>query len=211
VKGIFRQLQLMDLRQRGRILVLFSLALGLGAGLLAHSQMQSLEAQLGSRADVLVAKRDITAETVIEPDLFTTKSVPLRFRLSGMVSDMDRPMLTGRVALVPIKAGHVVTSAMFAARRGVSDSNQRVYTLTASSTVIIGAIELGDQVDVLAVYEDRTTRTEVAEISLEGIKVLSVSQPGRPPTVSLSLTPEQAQRLAWYESFGKQIRLLRQG
>lgn len=204
MKGLWGWYFTLDLRRRGRLLLSLSIVLGCLAAWAVHTRLREMERQLGVRVEVIVASADIPANAEIQAEMLTWREVPLRYVLAGMVPATDQVDLVGGRAAVPIGQGQPVTRTLVV--HPVSDLSLRSYTLTGSATVILGALEAGDRVDILAVYRAETG--ERSEIVMRDIQVVEVQADGK-PAATLAVTQAQAEQLAWLENFGKQLRLLR--
>lgn len=203
-----RRYQNLDLRRRGRMLLGLAVVLGTLTGWIANARTRELENQLGGRTLVLIAAQDIAPHTVIQREMLSLREIPLRYRMSGMIPLSQQESVVGWVTLVGVKAGDLVTENMLA-RHPQGDPDRRTYTLAASPKIVFGDLAQGDRVDVLAVY--RADNQDRSEIAVRDIPVLSAAQVGRQAQVTLLVTAEQAERLAWFENFGQQVRLLRRG
>ena len=205
LRGLGHWYHAMDLRRRGRILLAASVLCGICAAWLVNRQITSLEQALGTTVPVLIAKEDIMTDKVLTEAMVTFREIPLRFVMPGMIPATDLKDVMSAKAIVTVKQGEIITQNSFETR--TSDGTPRTYLMESSANVVFGGLQQGDRVDILVAYH--ADDTDRAEILLRDIPVLGVSVTDQHQDVTLSLSVAQAEKLAWYENYGKQIRLLK--
>lgn len=195
-----------------RAALLIGLALIMGA--LAAADIGGREARLRQSlqpiVDVVVARSDIGAGTVIGDAALTTRRVPSRY--APTVAVAERRALEGAIAAVDIPAGSDVSRAHIRARGAAPElrAGERIVDVVAvgSPRLVIA----GSRVDVLVTRDGSGTR-----LALENAEVMSSRpaevQDGGPARVAagLRVTVRQAVYLTSAQSFAREIRLLPRG
>jgi Flp pilus assembly protein CpaB len=198
----------MNLRRRGGLLLSMAVVLGVATTVLISRYLATLEGQFGVQVMVLTAQTDIPAAQPIRDEMLTAKPVPARYLLPGMIRQGEKGRLLGRQLVSAVRSGQLVAESLLSPTTEV-DTTPRAFSLLSSGRVIFDDLRAGDRVDVLAVYKlgsQEKVETVMRNLSVLGMK----STEGRSTTmVTLSLTPTQSERLAWFENFGSQIRLLK--
>lgn len=183
---------------------------------------------------VVVAARDIPARTMLTADMLEVKQLPADAALRGVFS--DPAALEGRITLQAIAAGEPILPVKVAEQgrdRGLAfivPPGKRALAVNVSEVIGVGGMLIpGDYVDVLVHFEAEEGRPDKVITILQNIPVLSVAQTMQTPapegeqgqggvrnetadpnpeakTVTLAVTPEEAQALFLAEQTGE-IRL----
>lgn len=190
---------------------------------LTGSYIQRLEQQAageGPRAQVVLAKTTIPKGTEIQPSLLESEMWPVAMVPQGAVSEPTE--VVGQYALADVMPGEVV----MAHRVGARDDQGLVWHLAPGERAIAVSISgisgleselaLGSRVDVLGTLLDYRTGLEHSLVVLEDIPLLGISAHHDPygavlgkQTVVLAVSPDQAKRLALFDSSGSLQLLLR--
>jgi pilus assembly protein CpaB len=167
---------------------------------------------------VVVAIRDIPAGTVLAPAYMEIRNIPKEAIHPKAIQDMNLAM--GQVARTTIMEGEqILDSRMGKPGTGVGlaydlPAALRAVTIGADERIAVGFLVIpGNRVDVLLTYEDPDTKQRSTKILLEDILVLAVGQTLTPSkadptrndtkTVTLGVTPEQAEKLVFGEDYGR--------
>lgn len=199
------------------IALLFACLLGLGIyRFLANLQAM---ATVKNTDQVVVAVQDIPARTMVGADMVKTERVPLGTRHPLAATTLDQVL--GKVSTQPIVADEqVLTTRLFTS---VQDSGlayqlpegKRAIAIGINSRIAVAyLVRPGDAVDVVLSYEMPVTRESHSAVILQDILVLAVGNelktgnkaPADAETLTLAVTPDQAEKLAWAEDYGR-IRL----
>lgn len=200
--------QNMDLRRRGQWLLASSLLLGCLTAWVVVEQVSAARQALGQFETVLVAAREIPSQTLIDRSMLESRPMPARYLLPGMLPKGMADQVEGAVTVVPIQAGSPIIRSMLR-ESSAQDPDKRTYTLAASRQVVFAGLRQGDRVDVLAVFEHE--KQGGTNFIIRDVEIVAAWENARVAHVTLSLTPDDAMLLAYYENFGRQLRLLRQG
>ncbi len=198
-------------------------ALGIARGLQTRSDLPPAE----PRASVVVATRDLPDRTRLGQADVKLISLPVSARhpdaATALEQVVDRVLTRTTFAAEPLLLG---TLAAIDGGAGLAlhvPTNMRAIAVSFSEVIGAGGlISPGDDVDMIAVFDERVRGAHEAGYVLMGVRVLAVAQslPGaeapsdgqdrragdnRPPpakTVTLAVTPNEAERLALAERIG---------
>lgn len=183
--------------------VLFAAA----AAWLVYTRVAAVEAQLGRRIPVYVAARPIAAQVPLTPADFTTRFLPASFLQPGMVT--GEAAFAGKVSLVPLKAGELLTSPMLSSRFVVPEG-YRVLRLYRGQTVAFDEnLLVGDRVDLLVTYLEPAEKQQrlTTRVHLTALPVVE-SDP-KTAWVGLLVRETDADGVIYMENAARQIQLLR--
>lgn len=179
----------------------------------------------GNFVSVAVATRDIPAKTALTAQMFTMESVPSKYINGDAVVEPNE--LSGKLTTSPVYAGEQILSSRLSGKGDLSEgmafivpAGERALTISVNEVSgLAGLIKPGDRVDVLVTFEDGDGTVMTSTI-LQKIKVLATGQQmsdegaqdiaeGIYQTVTLSVTPQQAQPLALATEKGSTRLMLR--
>jgi pilus assembly protein CpaB len=161
---------------------------------------------------VVVAAKDITAGSSLDPSLLKVVEWPKDSQISGAVADIQK--LSGRVVRYPLAAGEVLLEGKLAPQgtpgglAGIIQNDKRAVTVKVDeASGVAGFVMPGNRVDVLLTMEKNTFKDDpISQVVLQNILVLGRGQdidhpkgdekPKIVPTVTLEVTPEEGERLA---------------
>lgn len=220
------------MQKTNKRILLVALVLALLTGLVAQRFLIGLEraAAEGMYEEVVIALRDVPARTVLTADMLSVVEVASGSRHPGAA--LSRDQLVGLMTVQPLVAGEQVLMARIfssAEKSGLAyqiPEGYRAVSVSASLRIAVNYfLRPGDYVDVIASFDlpvpdkfdpdTKEVREQYSHLILERIAVLAVGQEVRPgtagvigsETVTLAVTPAQAEKLVWAEDYGK-IRLL---
>lgn len=180
---------------------------------------------------VLVAARDLAAgQTLADGDL-ARRQMPAGFLPSGTFAEGEAARALGQRLAVPLRAGDPLGEAALEARvpalsRRLPEGSRAVTVPVDQVSSQAGLVRPGDRVDLMLAEErlEGAERCVVVRSLLEAVHVLATGQATRdalPPgeaavdldtsysTITLDVTPEQAQQLAVGLRMGELIPMLR--
>jgi pilus assembly protein CpaB len=212
-------------RRRGALLLSVALASGGLAASRVHERERRAAERLGPLVEVLVATRDLPADSRIRGDAARLRRVPARFAPPDALSSGTE--IIGARVRAPVAAGGFLTAGLFvganagrghgAARRG-----ERAVTVGVAGGSALAGVVQGDSVDVLVSTESAAGgRTQMA---LAGAELLGMGDapsggyvepdaaagaPAGPTALAtLRVTVRQAIYLTAADNFAREIRLL---
>ena len=176
------------MRKRGLLLVILSIAMGIGAAWFANQWVQNQSGPMaGSDADstaVVAAAIDIPYGTKIESRHMKMIDWPAESVPQGIV--MNKSDIEGFVANAEVVAGEPLMASRFnehnigSTLAALIGENMRAITVRVDDVVgVAGFLLPGNYVDVLATRVERQTKKATTETILQKIKVLAVDQTAR--------------------------------
>jgi pilus assembly protein CpaB len=206
--------------------LMIALGAGVFTGLLAFWLMaQKIESYKRQSAptDVLIATTFIPAQSILRPDQVEKRKIPAEFINPSAIQDPKE--VEGFITLVPISAGEQILSNKF----GLPGNNLvltlpqgfRAFTLEVNETTGVGGLlNPGDRVDILSHLE--TNQKQITATVLQDVLVLATgiktsnlpadhstaggnfanptgNSPNPYDTVTVAVTPEQAEMLAFLD------------
>ncbi|MCL4500303.1 MAG: Flp pilus assembly protein CpaB [Deltaproteobacteria bacterium] len=195
---------------------------GVVAVLLAHSYITSKIIQpLKPTSTVVVAEAEISPGMALSSRVLQTATWPREITPPSAMSNLAA--LEGRVAAMPIAKGEPILPSKLAPEGtaaglgGLLDPDRLAVTVkTDEVSGVAGFINPGDRIDVLMDMQGAGANSDhLSKLILQNLKVLSKGQiwdqtadkkPQVVPTVTLEVTPEQAEVLN-LASFQGKIRL----
>jgi pilus assembly protein CpaB len=204
------------------IAVAAALAFGLIAAVSVSRYLANAQAYTRNLNNVVIAKVDIPIGSRIIAEQLTIAQLPRSAAPDGTFAKVD-DNLVGRVAVTKISAREPITEARLApvgSAAGLSSvipEGYRAMNVRVDDVVgISGFIMPNTLVDIVVVIEPPETdsnRERISKIVLQNIKVLANGQnldkpknekeAERVKTVTLQVTPEQAEKLALASSEGR--------
>lgn len=188
-----------------------------------RQQRLAMEGFKHSTQDVVVAAKEIPAGTALTPDMVKVSSYLKTSVPPGFFSAPDQ--VTGKVARTPVVAGEPLLASRMGERAGLTvllTPGHRAMAVKVNEIIgVSGFIAPDDRVDVIAnVEQPGTTGREgqISKIVLQNRRVLSVAQTmeqtkdGKPQvasSITLELTPEDAEKLSLASQEGKILLALR--
>ena len=198
---------------------------------------KKLEAMQENQTPVLMAKKDIPPNSIIEPDSLEVSIIPNQYVAPQAVTSLDR--IAGMMTIASISKGEQITLSKLVFPKevgglaGVTPGGKRAITISVDNVAsLAGMVKGGDYVDVIVMVPvpvqglDGKQTTQVAVIPLfQNVLVLAVGQEtaaayrgekGRyqkdeqreaSPLITLALTPQEANLIAFVQEQGK-IRLI---
>ena len=176
------------MRKRGLLLVVLSIAMGVGAAWFANRWAQNQSGQMAGpdamTTTVIAAAMDIPYGTKIESRHMKSIELPNEIVPVGVVtSEAD---IDGFVANAEVVAGEMLMASRFnehnigSTLAALIGENMRAITVRVDDVVgVAGFLLPGNYVDVLATRVERKTRKATTETILQKVKVLAVDQSAR--------------------------------
>jgi pilus assembly protein CpaB len=210
-------------RRRGALLLSVALASGGLAASHIHERERRAAERLGPLVDVLVATRDLPADSRVPRDVVGLRRVPARFAPPDALSS-GSGIVGARVA-APVAAGGYLTAGLFAGPdagrgNGAARRGERAVTVEVAGGAVLAGLSRGDRVDVLVSTESAAGgRTQMA---LAGAELLGMgdaptggyaeadgaAQAGPTALATLRVTLRHAIYLTAADNFAREIRLL---
>lgn len=218
-----------DVNNRNSIIALVGgIFFGALAFFLLYQQASEIEKK-ATPVQILAASEYIPAGVFLKPEMIAKKAVPESYVSPSAIRDPKE--VDGLMTLVPISAGEQILSNKFGEGEATLaltlNPGYRAYTLAVDETNGVGnLLRPGNHVDILTKLESE--KRVVTSFVFQDIQVLAVgqrlnlrqrSQKGQDSTpsdndsdygtVTLAVTPEQAETLMYLE--GRPLRLILRG
>ena len=206
--------------------------LGLLAMLLQHKVLHDQKARIDAQAraahkmvKVVVASRDVARGEPIEPDRFALREVPAEFVHASALRPEQFDQYVGQRLAAPLKAGEALldlhlesTSLVFSAT--LAKGNRALTTEVDEVNSISGMLRPLDHIDLMVTA--RATGGNGPETTfplMSNVEVLATgqvtrkrdvnSQPHTYTTITLSVSPQDAERIVVAKNSGKLTAVLR--
>ncbi|MBO8165498.1 MAG: hypothetical protein H0Z34_17615 [Brevibacillus sp.] len=212
-------------KKRAFLFLALSILFALSAVFLFYSHVETMEQELGQMVDVQTAAQDIPVGTPIAPEMLKPLPLPKKYVVDSFVTSPDE--VKGKVSLVPIPRGEVLTNPMLR-EMAKMPNGYRLVQLRAPIAVFDDEVEVLDRVDVIGTYERKAGDesrfqqvlpdqsdwihgdTRATEMILRDVQVIRVyKQEEEIVAVGVALTLEQAEQIVWLQNFGKEVRVLK--
>lgn len=200
-----------------RTTLLIASILAVGTGWLTLTYLSSLRPATGEQRPVLVAAQDIAPRERITAAMFVKQTRPAEALEPGAISDPSQAV--GSLALITIPSGsqltasEIGTNVAFALPVRLQPGMRAVSIPVDRVKDVSGLIQPGDRVDVIAIPPGRSGGPPPKAVTIfRAVRVLAVGNalenPSATPspaeqeagTVTLEVTPGQADLLAWADS-----------
>lgn len=176
------------MKNRGLLLVVLSILMGVGAAWVANNLVQIRSGQMAnanaSEVAVVTAAMAIPYGLKVQERHLSTVMVPRALVTTGVVTDPAE--ILGSVATSEMTAGEILMKSRFSSHEGGSTlasliaENKRAISVRVDDVVgVAGFLLPGNYVDVLATRLERSSRIATTKTVLEKIRVLAVDQTAR--------------------------------
>ncbi|MGW5023147.1 Flp pilus assembly protein CpaB [Streptomyces cacaoi] len=221
----------MNARQRrGVLLLVLSLlcALGAFAGVLAV--VRNVESKVGDETTAYELKQDVSAYERLKGAQFRKVSMPKRWLPGTAVTDLSE--VRGKIAVNPLRKGSLLQKDMMADRPELEAGQQEIAIMIDAETGVAGKIKPGNRVNIYATFEGERagskgggtpdeSRVIVSQARVIDVGMLTPFKEGEDRDertrqrerdgvpITFALGTEDAQRVAYAESFAEHVRLAR--
>jgi pilus assembly protein CpaB len=216
--------------KRNKTWVIFGIALciGLLAALAARSylstRIEAIEARgKGSTVKLLVAKRELKRGDKVSSDTVAVRDVPVDFAHSGAISPETFDRVDGQPLGYPVRAGELILWSLMEGKKAPTFSarveiGRRAMTVAVDEiSSISGMLEPGDLIDLLVTVDKKgrkITRPLLQKVQVMATGQRSVDTPRdgerrQYSTVTIDITPAQAEQVILARDAGKVTALLR--
>lgn len=200
-------------KKRALFFMVLSICFAIAAAFLFSNHVKKTEESLGQLVEIQVAKKDIPAGSPITLDMLEPMKVPKKYVVDSYIKSIND--LKGKISLVPIPEGEVLTKAMM---RNVSKvpSQFRLVQLRAPMAVFDDMVDVRDKVDLVGSYEKQqqgqqnNDENRITDIVIRDVEVIRVYKKGEEIiSIGVALTHEDAKRVVWMLNYGKELRVLK--
>lgn len=206
-------------QRRGVVLLVVSVLCAAAALAGVVAVVSDARSQVGPKVTAYELTADVPAYATLTSAQVRRISMPKRWLPDTAIRDAAE--FSGRIAAVPLKKGSLLQSDMIADRPQLKPGQMEIAIMIDAETGVAGKITPGARVDIFATFAGRReTDPDVSKIIVAGAQVLDVgeirafdksanaqrlSEQGVP--ITFALDAEDAQRVAYAESFAEHVRL----
>jgi pilus assembly protein CpaB len=175
------------MKQRGLLLIMLSLCMGIGAAWFANKWVEGVSTEMAAdngQVEVVVAAINIPYATKIEARHIKTIILPEEFVPEGVIMTLDE--VDGYVSNTEVFAGEMLMTSRFnfhgqgSTLSSLIGENMRAISVRVDDVVgVAGFLLPGNYVDVLSTRMQRDSDKATTETILQKIKVLAVDQSSR--------------------------------
>ncbi|MGY5133978.1 Flp pilus assembly protein CpaB [Streptomyces nigrescens] len=211
-------------QRRGVILLLLSVLCAVGAFVGVLSVIKNVESKVGPEKTAYRLKTDVAAYKELDPGQFERVTMPQRWLPPTAVTDLDQ--VSGRIAVTPLKKGSLLQDDMIVERPALKAGQQEIAIMIDAATGVAGKINPGARVNIYATFEGKRPEDKpVSKVIVAGAQVIDVGkltpleakdpgdttansrQAGEAVPITFALNTQDAQRVAYAESFASHVRL----
>ncbi|MEU8919125.1 Flp pilus assembly protein CpaB [Streptomyces nigrescens] len=211
-------------QRRGVILLLLSVLCAVGAFVGVLSVIKNVESKVGPEKTAYRLKTDVAAYKELDPGQFERVTMPQRWLPPTAVTDLDQ--VSGKIAVTPLKKGSLLQDDMIVERPALKAGQQEIAIMIDAATGVAGKINPGARVNIYATFEGKRPEDKpVSKVIVAGAQVIDVGkltpleakdpgdtttnsrQAGEAVPITFALNTQDAQRVAYAESFASHVRL----
>lgn len=202
----------MNPRQRQGVLLVVIAAAGLiGVFALVANYVSGVSKQVGPKVDVLTLVRPVQAYQPVMSNDLGVVSLPEKWVSSTALRDASQAL--GQISQVPLPAGTELQQGMLNGQPSLQPGQREFAIPVDQTTGVASQVQVGSTVDVVATFsgnnQSGSGSQNSARVVVAGIKVLLTAQPSSNTStsgvVTLALTPQQVQEVAYAESFAQKV------
>src|SRR5882762_3525377 len=210
-----------------------AIALGIVATVLSHKMLQDHMKEIDARARaankavaVVVPKQDLPRGAQIQPGMFATRNIPAKFVHASFIDPSHFGQYVGERLGAPLKAGEALLQVHLESNTAVFSStlengNRALTTEVDEVNSISGLLRPSDHIDLMATAHGsgNSSQAETTFALLSNVEVLATGQLTRKAegtnqarmytTITLSVSPEDAERIVVAKNSGRLTAVLR--
>lgn len=207
-------------QRRGVILIVLSVVCAVAAFAGVLAVVNDVESKVGQETTAYELKQDIPAYQELTPGQFRRVKVPERWLPDTAVRDLDE--IDDKIAPIALHEGSLLQREMAVDRPALEPGQREIAIMIDAATGVAGKIDPGARVDIFATFEaeDRGKSPASSQIIVSAAKVIDVGElevldadrdddgsGDEAVPITFALSPSDAQRLAYAESFATHVRL----
>jgi pilus assembly protein CpaB len=197
----------MNPRQRQGLLLVVVAAAGLiGVFVLVANYVSSVSKQVGPKVDVLTLVRPLQAFKQITTADLGFVALPQRWVPGTALRDPSEAV--GQISQVPLPTGTELERGMLTGQPSLQPGQQEFALPVDQTTGVAGQVQAGSVVDIVATFSGSgQSKVASARVIVSDVSVLIAAQSSTGPSgvVTLALTPQQVQEVAYAESFAQKV------
>jgi pilus assembly protein CpaB len=200
----------MNPRQRQGLLLVVVAAAGLiGVFLLVASYVSSVSKQVGPKVDVLTLVRPLQAYQPVTSSDLGVVSLPEKWVPGTALRDASQAL--DQISQVPLPAGTELEQGMLTGQPTLRPGYREFALPVDATTGVANQVQAGSVVDIVATFSGsgQSHSGSSARVVVSDVSVLLAAQSGTGSSggnvVTLALTPQQVQEVAYAESFAQKV------
>jgi pilus assembly protein CpaB len=195
----------MNPRQRQGLLLVVVAAAGLiGVFVLVANYVSGVSKQVGPKVDVLTLVRPLQAFRPVTTADLGVVALPQRWVPGTALRDPSEAV--GQISQVPLPTGTELEQGMLTGRPSLQPGQQEFGLPVDATTGVANQVQSGSVVDIVATFSGSgQSKVASARVMVSDVTVLVAAQSGTGSSgvVTLALTPQQVQQVAYVESFAQ--------
>jgi pilus assembly protein CpaB len=206
-------------QRRGVVLLVVSALCAVAAFAGVLVVVGDARSEVGPKITAYRLSKDVAAYSQVTAAQLQKVEIPRRYLPATAVRDLSE--LQGRIAAAPLRRGSLLQTDMVAGRPALRAGQMEIAIMIDAETGVAGKINPGSRVNIFATFAGkRDTDPDTSQIIVAGARVIGVgtirafdesqdsqrlADQGVP--ITFALGAEDAQRVAYAESFAKHVRL----
>jgi pilus assembly protein CpaB len=211
-------------QRRGIILLIVSLVCAIAAFAGVLLVISNVDSKIGDEVTAYELKQDIAPYTPLQQGQFIRVSMPKRWLSATAVTDLSQ--LTGKVAATRLTKGSLLQSDMIVPKPALAPDEEEIAIMIDAETGVAGKITPGSRVNIFATFaggqNGGSSTKDESRIIVSNARVMDVGRitalqpknnddralgPEQADPITFALKTEDAQRVAYAESFAEHVRL----
>lgn len=214
-------------QRRGVILLLLSVLCALAAFAGVLSVIGDVNSKVGPEVTAYRVKSEVAPYTRLRADQFERISMPERWLSPSAVTDISA--VDGKIAVTELREGSLLQSDMVVDRPALEEGEQEIAIMIDAATGVAGKITPGDRVNIFATFDGEqrgsggsgSRSAAESRIIVPGARVIDVGRltaleprgddragaASQAVPITFALGTQDAQRVAYAESFAVHVRL----
>jgi pilus assembly protein CpaB len=200
----------MNPRQRQGLLLVVVAAAGLiGVFVLVANYVSSVSKQVGPKVDVLTLVRPLQAYQPVTTADLGVVALPQKWVPGTALRDPSEAL--DQISQVPLPTGTELEQGMLTSQPTLKPGEQEFALPVDQTTGVANQVQAGSVVDIVATFSGSgQSKTASARVIVSDVSVLIAAQSGTGSSsgggvVTLALTPQQVQEVAYAESFAQKV------
>jgi len=202
----------MNPRQRQGLLLVVIAAAGLiGVFVLVANYVSSVSKQVGPKVDVLTLVRPLQAYQPVTASDLGVVALPEKWVPGTALRDASQAL--DQISPVPLPTGTELEQGMLTSPPTLRPGEREFALPVDQTTGVANQVQAGSVVDVVATFsgsgQSRSGNQSSARVIVSDVTVLLAGQSGNNSSgagvVTLALTPQQVQQVAYAESFAQKV------
>ncbi|HKO28310.1 MAG TPA: Flp pilus assembly protein CpaB [Solirubrobacteraceae bacterium] len=194
----------MNPRQRQGLLLVVVAAAGLiGVFVLVANYVSSVSKQVGPKVNVLTLVRPLQAYQPVTAADLGVVALPQKWVPGTALSDPSQAL--DQISQVPLPKGTELEQGMLTGEPSLRPGQEEFALPVDQTTGVANQVQSGSVVNIVATFAGSGSKPASARVMVSDVSVLIAAQSGTGSSgvVTLALTPQQVQQVAYVETFAQ--------